>query len=170
MIFGCFMAWRGVASHSSIDWRARHLTQLQSLSAMQQANRIPYESIRHLIIIPNYAEPLSVLQETLYLLSTHPEARTAYHPILAMEGREKGSVQKALQLVAEFSASFAGLGYTVHPSDLEGEAIGKSANVSWATKTAWQDMVIGARGVDRTLVTIMDSDSMISPPQSCWMT
>jgi len=127
--------------------------------------------MRHLIIIPNYAEPISVLQETLYLLSTHPEAKTAYHPILAMEAREMGSVHKALQLLAEFSSSFSGLGYTVHPGDIEGEAIGKSANVSWATRMAWHEMAVGARGIDRTLVTVMDSDSerLPLPRFFCWM-
>lgn len=63
--------------------------------------------------IPNYSEPLSVLRETLHLLSMHPLALTAYHPILAMEAREKGSVSKAIQLVDEFSAKFLRIGYTI---------------------------------------------------------
>lgn len=43
----------------------------------------------------------------------HPLALTAYHPILAMEAREKGSVSKAIQLVDEFSAKFLRIGYTI---------------------------------------------------------
>lgn len=132
------MAWRGVAFHSSVDWRAHHFQKLRLLSKAQRTDLIPYESIRHLIVIPNYSEPLSILQETLYLLSTHPQARTTYHPVLAMEGREVGSTSKALQLVQEFQDRFLDIGYTVHPCDLEGEVAGKSANLSWATKRAWE--------------------------------
>ena len=113
-------------------------------------------------MIPSYEESMETLRETLHLLSTHPLASTTYHPVLCMEARESGCVAKALLLVQEFSDAFRRIGYTVHPSGIEGEVDGKSANLAWALRHAWLEMKDDerlAKDIESTVVTCIDSDS-----------
>lgn len=99
------------------------------------------------------------LGETLYLLSTHPDARQ-YHPVLAMEARERGARTKAELLMNEYGGSFGSLSYTLHPSGIEGEAAGKSSNLSWAIRQAWYSLSErDPRTEAKTVVTVIDSDS-----------
>lgn len=123
-----------------------------------------FDEVEHLIFCPNYAEDISVLRETLYLLSTQPLALTSYHPVLAMEAREAGSEQKAQQLIAEFRSSFKDIGYTLHPGGIEGEAAGKSSNLAWALRQAWNELNDEGdhERAARIVVTVIDSDSMSS--------
>jgi hypothetical protein len=125
------------------------------------AKALPYASVLHLIIIPNYMEDLMVLRETLYLLSTHALARTAYYPVLGFEAREPGALDKAHALEEEFKNSFLGIGHTLHPSGLVGEAPGKSSNLAWAIRHAWLELKTECMQeiIDLTVVTVIDSDS-----------
>lgn len=99
--------------------------------------------------------------ETLYLLSSQPLALTSYHPVLAMEARESGAAQKAHQLIAEFRSSFKDIGYTLHPAGIEGEAAGKSSNLAWAVRQAWNELKEDGdvERVSKIVVTVIDSDS-----------
>ena len=125
------------------------------------AQTLPYASVLHLIIIPNYKEDPMVLRETLHLLSTHPLARIAYYPVLAMEAREPHASDKALALVDEFKSHFLGFGYSSHPTGLVGEAAGKSSNLAWAIRNAWSELknAFMEEIIERTVVTVIDSDS-----------
>ena len=166
-MYGAFAAWRGVAAHCAIDWQARYQSFSNALPTESRADIIPLHTVSHLIMIPSYEESMQTLRETLHLLSTHPLASTTYHPVLCMEAREPGSVAKALSLAQEFSGSFRRIGYTVHPSGIEGEANGKSANLAWAIRHAWLEMRDDERlveSIDSTVVTCIDSDSELSYP------
>ena len=123
-----------------------------------------FEEVEHLIFCPNYAEDISVLRETLYLLSTQPLARTAYHPVLAMEAREATAVQKADQLITEFRSSFKDIGYTLHPGSIPGEAAGKSSNLAWAVRQAWNELMEedGESRIAKIVVTVIDSDTALA--------
>lgn len=58
---------------------------------------------------------------------------------LAMEEKEDKSAFKAQNLITTFSQSFYKMSYTVHPSNIPGEAQGKSSNESWAGTQACRD-------------------------------
>jgi mannose-6-phosphate isomerase class I len=58
---------------------------------------------------------------------------------LAMEEKEDKSAFKAQNLITTFTQSFYKMSYTVHPSNIPGEAQGKSSNESWAGKQACKD-------------------------------
>ena len=49
-----------------------------------------------------------------------------------MEEGEKNSDEKAQKLIAIFKNRFFNIRHTIHPSNLPGEARGKSSNVAWA--------------------------------------
>lgn len=51
-----------------------------------------------------------------------------------MEQREQGGEAKALTLIQEFVKKFRSIDYTVHPSDIPGEAAGKGSNMGWAAR------------------------------------
>lgn len=51
-----------------------------------------------------------------------------------MEQREQGGESKALALIQEFVKKFRSIDYTVHPSDIPGEAAGKGSNMAWAAR------------------------------------
>jgi hypothetical protein len=53
-----------------------------------------------------------------------------------MEAREIGAEMKALGLVSEYIKKFRFIHFTMHPSDIPGEAPGKSSNTAWAARKA----------------------------------
>jgi hypothetical protein len=160
-IWGAFLAWRGVKQHSETDWRAEYAAGRRSLPVSSDA--LMFDEVEHLIFCPNYAEDITVLRETLYLLSTHPLA-LSYHPVLAMEAREAGAAQKAQQLMAEFRSSFRDIGYTLHPGGLDGEAAGKSSNLAWAIRQAFNELKEEGdeERIAKIVVTVIDSDTALA--------
>ena len=51
-----------------------------------------------------------------------------------MEQREANVEIKALGLVSEFVKKFRSIDFTLHPSDIPGEAPGKGSNAAWAAR------------------------------------
>lgn len=51
-----------------------------------------------------------------------------------MEQREEKAEAKALSLVDEFGKQFRRMDFTIHPSDIPGEAAGKGSNMAWVAK------------------------------------
>ena len=51
-----------------------------------------------------------------------------------MEQREENVELKAMSLVSEFIKKFRSLDFTIHPSDIPGEAAGKGSNCAWAAR------------------------------------
>ena len=60
---------------------------------------------RHVFVVPNYKEPLSVLRNTLQTLASHAHAKT-YTIVLAMENKEAEHEEKAGTLTEEFRQCF----------------------------------------------------------------
>lgn len=165
MIHGAYSAWRGVSAHAATDWRTEHSLKHLSFAPVRRAQTLEIDAVEHLILIPNYLEPLSILRETLRILASHPLALAAYHPVVAVEARERGSAEKAGELVAEFKDMFRGIGYTVHPEGIKGEAMGKSSNLAWALRKFWQEMKDAGLSLraKNMVVTVFDSDSQYRP-------
>lgn len=73
-----------------------------------------------------------------------------------MEQREHGADLKAMNLIQEFVKKFRYIDYTLHPSDIPGEAPGKGSNCAWAARklseryslTERKDVII--TGIDGT--------------------
>lgn len=71
-----------------------------------------------------------------------------------------GARTKAEALLREFGGAFASLSYTLHPGGIEGEAAGKSSNLSWAARQAWFTLTEREpEAVARTVITVLDADS-----------
>ncbi|KAJ3385008.1 hypothetical protein HDU84_002500 [Entophlyctis sp. JEL0112] len=136
---------------ATTNWLGEYLRITGASSGDDPSHDLPYDSILHVIIIPNYCETTDTLCETLDVLASHRRALTQYRVIaamiyiacvsydilqvcLAMEESEKGCVTKAQMLLKVYSDSFFDITYTVHPANLPGEIRGKSSNVAWAAR------------------------------------
>ncbi|KAF9770723.1 hypothetical protein IL306_011665 [Fusarium sp. DS 682] len=118
------------------------------------------DNVVHAIIIPNYKEELDTLRETLDVLSSHPQAHYSYDVYLGMEHRESNAETKALRLIQEFAKRFRSLDFTLHPSDIAGEAAGKGSNIAWAARKLSERYSASVR--KNVIVTGIDADSHLS--------
>ncbi|MEM3063675.1 MAG: hypothetical protein QW303_09080, partial [Nitrososphaerota archaeon] len=93
-----------------------------------------WQKVHHIVVIPNYKEPIHVLKKTIDSLAAqdfNPKKHITI--VLAMEKREIDAKKKAQALIKEYKNSFAHIFYTLHP-DLPNEVKGKSSNQAWAAK------------------------------------
>jgi glycosyl transferase family 2 len=123
-----------------------------------------HEAVHHLVVLPNFDEPLDLLSRTLQSLCVQERARDHLTVVLGMEEREPGARDKAQILLAQYAGRFYRLIATYHPADLPGEVPGKGTNEAWAVRHARQELVDGL-GISprRIVVTIADCDSIIHP-------
>ena len=121
-------------------------------------------SIFHLVVIPNYKEPLRVLEKTLGSLSQNACARTQMVVVLAMEGRDEMAESVATTLAQRFSDQFLQIIVTYHPANLPEEIPAKAANQTWAVRHAKAELV-DQLGMDiqKMIVTTCDADSTFHP-------
>ncbi|KFA73127.1 hypothetical protein S40288_07489 [Stachybotrys chartarum IBT 40288] len=122
------------------------------------------DPIIHAIVIPNYKEEMDTLKETLEVLASHPLAHSSYDVYLGMEQREVNGESKALSLIQEFVKKFRSIDYTIHPSDIPGEAAGKGSNMAWAARKLSAKYPMAIR--KNVIVTGIDGELAWSPAAS----
>jgi hypothetical protein len=137
------------------DWSAREDT--------PAGQGVRPTDVRHMVVVPNYREPLDVLRRTLDALALQHRAAERLFVVLGMEERESGARAKGEMLASEYADSFARVHVTVHPPDLPGEVAGKGSNEAWAARHA-RDL-LDEMGWDPELVTLTscDADSLLHP-------
>lgn len=148
---------RYIKEAEATDWRARY-------AAEAGPDALAWDAVRHVVIIPNYKEPLDVMRRTLDHLAAMPEAQTSMTIVLAMEAAEQGSDEKGALLRDEYHDRFVEIFYTVHPAGLPGEMQCKSANLAWAGRWIKKRLVCecGVK-IDHIVVTSMDADTLWHP-------
>lgn len=62
-----------------------------------------------------------------------------------MEQREHNVELKAMNLIQEFVKKFRSIDFTLHPSDIPGEAPGKGSNMAWAARKLSERYPMAAR-------------------------
>ena len=139
------------------DWQAYYEKKKTGVS-------LAIEDVQHLIIIPNYKEPIAVLRRSLEALKIQNNAKTHVTIVLAMEAAEPNSHEKGEQLITEYNADFLHIFYTVHPEGLPNEMQCKSANEAWAGRWAKKKLIdeLGYT-IDHICVTTMDADTRWHP-------
>ena len=101
------------------------------------------EDVVHLVVIPNYKEPVATLARTLDTLAAQWRAPECMVAVLAMEGRDAAALDTARELSERFRGRFRALLTTVHRLQ-PGEVGGKSSNENWAVRCAKARLVDGA--------------------------
>jgi hypothetical protein len=124
---------------------------------------LAWDSVHHVILIPNYQEDVAVLRASLRRLSQASVA-SQMTIVLAMEERENNAADKGRTLCEEFAPLFAGIELTLHPDGLPGEIRCKSSNQAWAARQIRRKLIEG-QGVspEHIVVTTMDADTLWHP-------
>ncbi|MDL1882052.1 glycosyltransferase family 2 protein [Anaerolineae bacterium CFX8] len=145
---------RLIAQWEHMDWR-------ECYDHDASPDALAWDDVHHIVIIPNYKEPVEILSRTLDNLAAQYEAAKRLTVVLAMEAAEEGCVEKAESLVAAYRGCFANLFFTVHPRGLPGEMQCKSANQAWAARWVKRRLV-DQEGypLDHILVTTQDADTL----------
>ncbi|HTE84006.1 MAG TPA: hypothetical protein VK821_04685, partial [Dehalococcoidia bacterium] len=153
-----YRALRGYARllhDRSEDWLVRYRA-----ASVFGRSHLDWDDVRHIVIIPNYKEPLPTLRRTLDSLAAQDVASQIY-VVLAMEGREHGAEAKAESLLDAFDGRLGDLTYTVHPAGLAGEIVGKSSNEAWAARIA-KRLYVDEHGhsIDDITISSCDADTV----------
>lgn len=147
-------------------WQARQARKRRLQTRSQPPSPMDeYASeVHHVVIVPNYREPLAILARTLDGLAAQANAETQLTVVLAMEAAEPEAETKAAALAARFRGCFAHLLVTHHPANLPGEIRGKGTNQRWAAQQA-REYLVGRLGMvlDDLTLTSCDADSLLHP-------
>ncbi len=156
-VYANWIGLRTIREWEAIDWRAEY-------ERRRTPDSFAWESILHVVLLPNYNEALSVLRQTLDKLALSPLAKTQVAVVLAMEVREPAAAAKAATLQAEYASKFWRVLATFHPADLPGETKVKSANETWAAREVKRILAEDKTfAFDHVLVTASDADSQLHP-------
>lgn len=142
-------AYRKISAASKINF-------VQKLSKIKDSSRI-----NHLIVIPNYREPIYKLESSIRSIIQNKYKKDKLFLILAFEKREEEAQEKAAILINKFRNYFNQIIATYHilqPNEIHG----KASNQTYATKIAKE--ILNKKGIEdeSILVTICDADSHFS--------
>jgi hypothetical protein len=109
---------------------------VESTGAMANANA--HSTIRHIVAMTLYKEPMSVLQTTLDSLVQQKDASSRLSVIIGMECRTPDKEAKREEVYAKYASKLLRLIVTFHPSGIPGEIPGKCSNMNYACRQGLQ--------------------------------
>lgn len=144
--------------HMLMGWKKFRWTLKQSWLPKAQAQP-GFDRIYHLIFLPTYKEPLSVLRTTFQALASTNYPHEKFIVVLAGEERDRDNFIKNAEILKnEFSSKFGHFLITIHPANIVGELAGKGANINWAGHRAqeyidklglkYEDIIVSSFDVD----------------------
>lgn len=146
-----------LSAHLKVDW-------------LDQVKKIPgWEKIYHLVIIPEYQEPPSVLRETLETLTRQDYPHEKIFVVLATEERDPTAGQIAKILEKDFGKKFGRFWVTSHPV-INDEVAGKSSNMAWAGKMAAAKLEEEGINLKEVTVTSQDCDVLLHSKYFSYLT
>ncbi len=151
--------YRAMKAAARIDWRRRY-----DAECITRADVLPWDDIKHIVIIPTYKESVEKLRATLGKLAESEVAHDKLLVVIAMEEADAGAPERFAILQRDFGHCFYAFVGTTHPKDIPGEVRGKSSNEAWAAKKA-KRLFCDEMGfdIDRMTVTSCDADTLFHP-------
>jgi len=137
-------------AHTAIDW----LPLAKSLEG--------FTKLYHVIIIPEYREPLHILQRTLTNLIQQDFPKERLIIVLATEAKDPMADETSQILNSEFGKHFGHFLITTHPLTPK-EVAGKSSNMAWAGKKVVMELKKWHIPIDQVTVTSCDADALLHP-------
>jgi hypothetical protein len=138
-------------------WHARNLKRVEQFIGV---NRIKPSQVYHAVIIAFYNESIDVVEPTVQsVLDTEYDHKKI---ILFLAYEERGgpdTEELANKLIKKYGSKFYYAEAVKHPSDLEGEVIGKGGNVTFAGRRLQEYLEKNDIDPMRVLVTTLDSDN-----------
>lgn len=130
----------------------------------KNGNKLDWDEVVHVIIIPNYNESVGKLSETLDAFSAQKQGvKKKMYMFLGMEERAVGAQDRANELIKKYKNEFALLTATYHPDGIAGEVRGKASNETWAAKEAKKYLEKKGIDLNRATVTSCDADAQFHP-------
>lgn len=137
-------------AHTKVDW-------------LKEIETHPHFSkLYHVIIVPEYKEPLHILKRTLENLASMEFPLERIILVLATEVKDPESEETAKTLTHEFKGKFGHFLVTRHEL-VPGEIAGKSSNMAHAAKTVNDYLQEHKISTEFTTVTSCDADALIHP-------
>ena len=137
-----------------------HLANLKMLSEAKDGEFPKVDEIYHAIIVTLYNETIDVLEPTLQ--SVVDSSFDKKHMIVVIAYEERGgeagkTVAKTLE--KKFGKQFYGFILSEHPDGIEGEVVGKGANLTCAGRRLQEYVEEQNIPLDNVIVTSLDSDN-----------
>lgn len=150
-------AFLTLSAHTKVDWRSL-------------VEKLPnWQDVYHVLIIPEYKEPLSVLEDTFKNLLKQDFPLSHLMIVLATEVTDPDAEKTGTVLKNKYGHHFKHFWVSNHPI-LPGEIKGKSSNMAYAGKFAAQklrELNIDTRNVT---VTSCDADVLLHPRYFSYLT
>lgn len=157
MAFNGTRAFLTISAHTKVDW----LNEVKKLKNWQ--------NIYHLIIIPEFKEPVSVLEETLANLTRQDFPLKNLFVVLATEALDPNADSTAKLLAEKYGSFFKYFWVTKHPLK-NGEIIGKSSNMAYAGKWVAKKLHQLNYNLENITVTSCDADVLHHPKYFSYLT
>lgn len=144
--------WKRLRHHMSLNWQ-------------EMVSRFDYGHLHHVVILPFYKEPASVIEASLAALAEVRYDAKKIIVVLAGEGRAGEHAKEVGRMMEEkYASRFGAFLVTVHPADVPGEMAGKGSNAAFAAEEV-RTQVLDPRGLKYTevLVSIFDIDTVLYP-------
>ena len=132
---------------------------------LQKIERLKWQHIYHLVIIPSYNEQYEVLKKTLdgIRFSEYPKDK-----IIVVLGAEEKSYNLHTpmyeQIEKEYANDFFKFLITIHPRGLAGEMPGKGSNASYAAQEVQKKIIDPLKiPYENIIVSNLDADTVIYP-------
>ena len=139
-----------LSAHTKVDWHA----QTQGLPE--------FEQLHHIVIIPEFKEPLHILRRTLENLTRQDFPHDRLIVVLATEDKDPHAKETGKLLADEFGNMFGHFLVTRHILH-NGEVAGKSSNMAWAAKQVVRNLKRWGLTQEHATVTSCDADALIHP-------
>ncbi|MFC1626724.1 glycosyltransferase [Patescibacteria group bacterium] len=137
-------------AHTKVDW----LKQAKEL--------VEFQTLFHVIIIPEYNEPIHILRRTLNNLVKQDIPLKQIIIVFATEDKDPNATETSTTLKKEFGQKFGHFFVTRHELR-PGEVAGKSSNMAWAAKKVVEKLDDWNIDINNTTVTSCDADALLHP-------
>ncbi|OGY21272.1 MAG: hypothetical protein A2126_02110 [Candidatus Woykebacteria bacterium GWB1_45_5] len=139
-------------------FKIRETTKPNWLARLKQEG-LPWQKVRHIVLIPTYKEPLEILERTFTFLAESEFPTKQIDICLATERREERVLEKAKNLKTQFGSKFGNFWITCHELR-EGEVAGKSSNLAYAGQQV--KVLIEQKGYNKNSVVVTSCDADVS--------
>lgn len=137
-------------AHIKIDW------------LLLSKNLPHFGDVYHIVIIPEYHEPLHILERTLESLAKQDFPKKRIIIVLATEAKDPDAQTTADTLKKQYGDQFGKFLVTSHVL-MPGEIAGKSSNMACAAKIVVTKLQEWHIPIDYTTVTSCDADALLHP-------
>ena len=149
------VSYHQMKKHLTIDW----------LGKVKSLRNKKWRDIQHLVILPVYKEPLSVIRTTLRAIAESDYPKDKMIIVLTVEERAGLSAKKkARKAKKEFGKYFFDFLITIHPEGIVGEMACKGSNSSWGARKAKKKIIDPLKILYKNIiVSCFDIDTRVEP-------